>query len=80
MVWETNNWLLPSAAQKISIVFYLTNLCPVPAPPKGALAILAVTPDPVPAWMAIPGLLLVTAALIALAALKARRLEISYAE
>ena len=80
MIWEVNNWLLPSAAQKVSVVFYLTNLCPVPAPPKGALAILAVTPDPVPAWMAIPGLLLVTAALIALAALKARRMEISYAE
>ena len=57
MVWEVNNWLLPSAAQKVSVIFYLTNLCPVPA------------------WMAIPGLLLVV-----LAALKARRLEISYAE
>ncbi len=80
MIWEVNNWLLPSAAQKVSVIFYLTNLCPVPAPPKGPLAILAVTPDPVPAWMAIPGLLIVVAALIALAALKARRLEISYAE
>jgi ABC-type transport system involved in multi-copper enzyme maturation permease subunit len=80
MVWEINNWLLPSAAQKVSVIFYLTNLCPVPAPPKGPLALLAVTPDAVPAWMAIPGLLLVVAALVVLAALKARRLEISYAE
>ena len=53
------------------------SLCPVPAPSKGPLAVLAVTPDAVPAWMAIPGLLLVTAALIAL---KARRLQIFYAE
>jgi ABC-type transport system involved in multi-copper enzyme maturation permease subunit len=80
MVWEVNNWLLPSAAQKVSVIFYLTNLCPVPAPPKGALALLAVTPDPAPAWLAIPGLFLVVAALVTLAALKARRLEISYAE
>jgi len=62
------------------VIFYLTNLCPVPVPPKGPLAILAVTPDPVSAWLAIPGLLLVVAALIALSALKARRLEVSYAE
>jgi ABC-type transport system involved in multi-copper enzyme maturation permease subunit len=80
MVWEINNWLLPAAAQKVSVIFYLTNLCPVPVPPKGPLAILAVTPDPVSAWLAIPGLLLVVAALIVLSALKARRLEVSYAE
>ena len=80
LVWEVNNWLLPSLAQKVSVIFYLTNLCPVPPPPRGPLAILAVTPAPVSAWLAIPGLLLVTTALIALAALKARRLEVAYAE
>ncbi|MBI4875839.1 MAG: ABC transporter permease [Acidobacteria bacterium] len=80
MVWETNNWLLPAAAQKVSVIFYLTNLTPVPVPPKGPLAILAVTPDPVSAWLAIPGLLLVALTLVVLAALKARRLQISYAD
>lgn len=80
MIWEVNNWLLPSAAQKVSVIFYLTNLCPVPPPPRGPLAILAATPDPAPAWLAIAGLLAVAAAMVALAAFKARRLEVSYAE
>lgn len=44
-----------------------------------ALALLALNIDPAPAWLAIAGLFAVTAALIVIAAIRARRMEISYA-
>ncbi len=80
-VWENLNPFLPSLLKKFSIIFYLKSLCPVgEIPTDGPLAFLATMTDPTPAWLAIPGLLIVSAMVLAYAATKARRLEVSYSE
>ncbi|MFQ5739966.1 MAG: hypothetical protein ACE5JX_13240, partial [Acidobacteriota bacterium] len=58
--WESINFLLPPALKKISVIYYLESLCPVPLP-AGPITLLA---DPAPAWVSIPGLLVLTAALL----------------
>lgn len=72
--WESFNFVLPPVLQKISVVHYLLALMPVSVP-RGPLAVIA-TPPPV--LLAIPGLLIVTAAILAFAAVQARRAEITY--
>jgi ABC-type transport system involved in multi-copper enzyme maturation permease subunit len=81
MVWENLNPFLPAFLKKISVIFYLKSLCPVDipgAPPP--FSVLVVDIDPTPAWLAVPGLLLVSLAVLAYAAYSARRAEISYGE
>src|SRR5262249_28254898 len=68
------NFLLPPVLKRISIVHYLESLCPVPLS-KGPLALLSDAPSP---WLAVPGLLLLVAALLAFAAWKVRRLGGGY--
>ncbi|MEO8661396.1 MAG: ABC transporter permease [Bryobacteraceae bacterium] len=80
MVWEGINGFLPAILQKFSITFYLKSLSPVEVPVKGPLALIVVNVEPTPAWIAIPGLLLVSLAILVIAARRARRLEISYTE
>ena len=80
MVWEVINPFLPSLLQKFSVIFYLKSLSPVDIPVKGTLALIAVASEPTPAWLAIGGLLLVSALVLYVAARSARGLEISYAE
>ena len=72
--WESINFLLPPFLKKISVVYYLQSLCPVSLP-SGPFAILA---DPSPAWVAVLGLLVLTLAVIGIAGLSIRRMEISY--
>jgi hypothetical protein len=72
--WESINFLLPSFLKKVSVIYYLQSLCPVPLP-SGPFAILA---DPSPAWIAVLGLLGLTLAVIGVAGLSIRRMEISY--
>ncbi len=80
-IWESLNPFLPSLLKKFSVIFYLRSLCPIgDAPADGPLAFLASLAEPTPAWLAIPGLLIVSALVLAYAAAKARKLEISYAE
>lgn len=74
--WEMGNFLLPAALKQISVVYYLVSLLPVPID-DGPFALLAETASP---WLAIPGLLLLSAGLVALAAWKLRRQEILYGE
>jgi ABC-type transport system involved in multi-copper enzyme maturation permease subunit len=74
--WEGLNFLLPAVLKKASVVHYLLSLCPVPVS-QGPLAVLA---DPASPWVAVPGLALVTAALLAVSASKIRTMEISYEE
>lgn len=82
LLWESINGILPAALAKLSVIYYLKSLCPVEIPVSGGvpppLALLALNIDPAPAWLAIVGLFTVTAALIAIAALRSRRMEISY--
>lgn len=80
MVWEAINGFVPAILQKFSVTFYLKSLSPVEVPVKGPLALIVVNAEPTPAWIAIPGLLLVSAAILVLAARRAQRLEISYTE
>lgn len=72
--WEWLNFLLPPVLKKISIVHYLHTLAPVPVP-EGPLATVAET---TPAWISVPSLLLFTAAVLVLAAIRIRRTEVRY--
>ncbi|HXO22011.1 MAG TPA: hypothetical protein VOA87_19010 [Thermoanaerobaculia bacterium] len=74
--WEAINFLLPPVLKKISIIYYLQALCPVHLS-EGPFALLADATSP---WLAVPGLFVVTAALLAISAWKVRRMEISYEE
>ena len=81
MIWENLNPFLPSLLKKFSIIFYLKSLCPTgDLPADGPWAVLATVTEPTPAWLAIPGLLLVSALLLAYAAMRARTLQVSYSE
>jgi len=75
-VWEWGNPFLPALLKKFSVVFYLQSLLPLSVD-AGPFAIVA---EPAPAWLAVPGLLAFAAGLLALACLRARKLEISYAQ
>jgi ABC-type transport system involved in multi-copper enzyme maturation permease subunit len=71
---EGVNTFLPSALKKISVIYYLQGLRPLP-PTGGPIQIIA---EPVSAWVAIPGFILFTALTLVVAALRIRRMEISY--
>jgi len=75
-VWELANPVLPSVLKKISVVHYLRSLEPIPIE-AGPFAIVA---DPTPVWVAVPGILVFTAAVLLLAGWRARRLEITYGD
>jgi len=72
--WEFINFLLPPVLKKISIIHYLHSLSPVPVP-EGPFAMVA---EPTPAYISIPGLLIVTAAVLVLASFQIRRMQINY--
>jgi len=76
LLWETFHAVLPSLLQKLSVMFYLKQLCPVSLPPE--MALFTVVAEPVPAWIAVPGLLCLCSAILVFACLKLRRTEISY--
>jgi ABC-type transport system involved in multi-copper enzyme maturation permease subunit len=75
MLWELINPFLPALLKKISVIFYLQSLLPVPLA-QAAFAILA---DPVSAWLAVPGLILFTALTFLVAGWRIRKMEITYA-
>jgi len=78
MLWEGINALLPSMLKKLSIIFYLLPLCPVEVPADKLSALFAISADPVRTWLAVPGLLLVSSAILAYACVRIRRVEIDY--
>jgi hypothetical protein len=80
LVWEGINGFLPPLLKKFSVIFYLKSLCPVDVPLPGPLSILALEADPVPAWLAIPGLVVVSGLVIYLASRRARKFQINYGE
>jgi len=73
-LWEGLNSLLPSLLQKVSIIYYLNALSPIPVS-VGPLALIG---DPISPWVAVPGLLALCAALLGASALIVRRMEIRY--
>jgi hypothetical protein len=74
--WEYINFLLPPLLKKISVIYYLESLCPVPIP-TGPVTILA---EPAPFWMAVPGLVGVTVLVLIIAGLKIKRMEVRYGD
>ena len=78
LLWETFHAVAPALLQKFSISFYLKQLVPVTVPPEGIMALFTVIAEPVSPWLAIPGLLALSAAILVFAAMRIRRTEISY--
>ncbi len=78
LLWETFHAVLPPLLQKFSIIFYLKQLCPVSVPPDGVLALFAVVTEPVSPWIAVPGLVLLSTAILVFACFRICRTEISY--
>ncbi len=80
--WEGINGFLPEILQKLSVLYYLQSLCPVPVPTdKNAPALLQLLLSPAaPASRlgAVTGLLAVTALLLCLARFAIRRMQVSY--
>jgi ABC-type transport system involved in multi-copper enzyme maturation permease subunit len=72
--WEWINFLLPPVLKKISVIHYLHSLAPVPVP-EGPFAMVA---ESTPAYLSVPGLLLMTAVVLVLASYQIRRMEIRY--
>ncbi|MDX6500068.1 MAG: type transport system permease protein [Blastocatellia bacterium] len=72
--WEWINFLLPPLLKKISVIHYLNSLVPVPLS-EGPFAVVA---EPTPAWISIPGLLIVTILVLFVASRRIRRMEIRY--
>ena len=72
--WEWINFLLPPLLKKISVIHYLNSLVPLPLS-EGPFAVVA---EPTPAWISIPGLLIVTVLVLIAASSRIRRMEIRY--
>jgi len=81
LLWESINSFLPSLLQKISVIYYLKSLCPIQITPEAGtfFAILSINADPMPSYIAIPGVLLVASAVLVAASFQVRRMEINYA-
>ncbi|HET8646937.1 MAG TPA: hypothetical protein VFO85_15690, partial [Vicinamibacteria bacterium] len=78
LVWEGINGALPVLLKRLSVTFYLKPLFPVELPVEGISGLFTVVAEPVPAWMAVMGLLAFAAAVVGFACWRMRRLEISY--
>ena len=73
--WENINIFLPPVLKKVSVIHYLESLLPVSIPATSSLQILA---DPASPWVAIPGIVVLSVALVAFAIHRVKRLEILY--
>jgi hypothetical protein len=82
LVWEGISGILPHVLQKVSILYYLQSLCPVPAPmdndAPALIRLLASPAAPASRPGAILGLLLLTAFVLWFASRAVRRMQISY--
>jgi ABC-type transport system involved in multi-copper enzyme maturation permease subunit len=74
--WEWANFLLPPFLKRISVIHYLKSLCPV-AVSEGPFALIAEPARPVAAVL---GVLALSAALVTVAALAIRRVEVTYGD
>jgi hypothetical protein len=80
--WESINNFLPEILQKLSVLYYLQSLCPVPVPTDNdmpaLLQLLLAPAAPASRVGAVVGLLAVTALVLWIARFAIRRMEISY--
>ena len=65
---------VPPLLKKMSVIHYLNSLVPVPIS-EGPFAVLA---EPTPAYLSVPGLLIVTALVLMAAGARIRHMEIRY--
>lgn len=72
--WEWINFLLPPLLKKISVIHYLNSLVPVPLS-EGPFAVVG---EPTPAWISVPGLVIITALVLLAAGMRIRHMEIRY--
>ncbi len=82
LAWEGASGIFPHVLQKMSILYYLQSLCPVPAPMEDdaptLIRLLAAPAAPASRPGAILGLLILTASVLCIASLAVRRMEVSY--
>jgi hypothetical protein len=82
LFWEGINGILPAMLQKLSVLYYVQSLCPVPPPmDSGApllVQLLMAPAEPPSAAVAVFGLLGVTALVLWAASRAVRRIEINY--
>ena len=80
--WEGINGFLPEMLQKVSVLYYLQSVCPVPAPldndMPAILQLLLLPAEPASRAGAILGLLAVTAIVLWIARVAIRRMQVSY--
>ena len=78
LVWEGINGVLPVLLKRLSVTFYLKPLFPVELPVAGITGLFTVVAEPVPAWLAVTGLLAFASLVVLFACWRMRRLEVSY--
>ena len=83
LIWESINGFLPAALQKLSVLYYVQSLCPVPpvdfdSDTPALLKMLLSPAEPASAAMAAMGVLGVTALVLWAAGRAIRRTEINY--
>ncbi len=82
LIWEGANGILPHVLQKMSILYYLQSLCPVPAPMDNdaptLIRLLAAPAAPASRPAAILELLLLTVFVLWIGSVAVRRMQISY--
>jgi hypothetical protein len=83
LAWEGAHGIFPHVLQRMSILYYLQSLCPVPALPMdddvpALIRLLAVPAAPASRAGAILGLVLLTAFVLWVAGRAVRRMQISY--
>jgi hypothetical protein len=82
LAWEGIHGILPQALQRLSILYYLQSLCPVPAPidenAPTLIRLLASPATPASHPGAVLGLVVLTAIVLWIASGAIRRLQISY--
>jgi hypothetical protein len=77
-LWEGVNGALPLWLKRLSVIFYLKPLLPVELPASGILGLFTVVAEPIPAVVAVFGLLGFVVLVLAAAARGMRRLEVNY--
>jgi hypothetical protein len=73
-LWESASFLLPEALKRLTMVHYLEALCPVPVS-GGPFALLSDPPSP---WLSVPGIAVLSAALLWTAFLSIKRMDVQY--
>jgi ABC-type transport system involved in multi-copper enzyme maturation permease subunit len=78
LLWEAINGALPVWLKRFSVTFYLKPLFPTELPIEGVFRLFTVVAEPVPPPLAVGGLVLFAAVVVALACWRLRYAEVSY--